>query len=101
MKKPRIHTYIHILAITTFQSGLWPSFVTYVVCVSVYVSDGTYSLTATIFLKLFHGNFFYSQSFCQKSAERKSPKKYCFFLICVLMSGPRSRRILVGSMLAY
>ena len=23
-----------------------------------------------------HGNFIYSQSFCQKSAEKKSPKKY-------------------------
>ena len=35
--------------------------------------------------KLFHGNFIYSQSFCQKSAERKSPKKYFSYL--VLMSG--------------
>ena len=29
-----------------------------------------------IFEKLFHERFIYSQSFCQKSAERKSPKKY-------------------------
>ena len=31
----------------------------------------------TVFEKLFHGSF-YSQSFCQNSAERKSPKKYFF-----------------------
>ena len=30
------------------------------------------------FEKLFHGSFIYSQSFYQKSAERKSPKKYFF-----------------------
>ena len=34
-----------------------------------------------IFEKLFHGRFIYSQSFCQKSAERKSPKKYFSYLI--------------------
>ena len=28
---------------------------------------------------LFHGRFIYSHSFCQKSAERKSPKKNIFF----------------------
>ena len=35
------------------------------------------------FWEVFHGNFIYSQSFCQKPAERKSPKKY--FHIFVLM----------------
>ena len=34
-----------------------------------------------IFEKLFHGRFIYSQSFCQKSTERKSPKKYFSYLI--------------------
>ena len=34
-----------------------------------------------IFEKLFHGRFIYSQSFCQKSAERKSPKKYISYFI--------------------
>ena len=29
-----------------------------------------------IFETLFHGRFIYSQNFSQKSAERKSPKKY-------------------------
>ena len=38
-----------------------------------------------IFWETLHGNFIYSQSFCQKSAERKSPKKY--FSYFVLMSG--------------
>ena len=38
------------------------------------------------FLRKFSWQFlFYSQSFCQKSAERKSPKKY--FLYFILMSG--------------
>ena len=31
--------------------------------------------------KLFHGGFIYSQWFCQKSAERKSPKKYFSYFI--------------------
>ena len=34
-----------------------------------------------IFVKLFHGRFIYSQSFCHKSAERKSPKKYFSYFI--------------------
>ena len=34
-----------------------------------------------IFQKLFHARFIYFQSFCQKSAERKSPKKFIFFYI--------------------
>ena len=38
-----------------------------------------------MFGETFHGNFICSQSFCQKSAERKSPKKY--FLYFVLMFG--------------
>ena len=39
-----------------------------------------------IFWETFHGNFVYSHSFCQKSPERKWPKKY--FLHFILMSGP-------------
>ena len=66
------------------------SHTTYVVYVNfLYISGGTYSLKSTLngrcFEKLFHGRFIYSQSFCQKSAERKSPKKY--FSYFVLMSG--------------
>ena len=49
----------------------------------LYVSGETYILTSTpndrFFVKPFHGSFIYSKSFCQKLAERKSPKKYFFF----------------------
>ena len=38
------------------------------------------------FEKLFHGTFIDPQSFCQKSVERNSPKKYLFFSYFVLMS---------------
>ena len=46
-------------------------------CVLIlYISGGTYSLKSTrndrFFLGTFHGNFIYSQSFCQKSAELMS-----------------------------
>ena len=69
----------------------------------LYVSGGIYRLTSTpndrflknyfmaglfysqSFQKLFHGRFIYCQSFCHKSAERKSLKKYCFHCF-VLMS---------------
>ena len=41
-----------------------------------------------IFRETFHGNFIYSQIFCQKFAERKSAKKYFlyFVLMCELNS---------------
>ena len=41
-----------------------------------------------IFEKLFHGDFSlnFTQSFCQNSAERKSPKIYSFHSFFVLMS---------------
>ena len=49
----------------------------------LYVGGGTCSLTTTpndwFWFWLFHVSFIYSQSFCQKSAERKSSKKYIFF----------------------
>ena len=64
------------------------SHTTYVVFV-LYVSGGTYSLKSTpnvrLFGKLFMAIFIYSHSFYQKSAERKSPKKY--FSYFVSMSG--------------
>ena len=51
----------------------------------LYVSGGTYSLTSSVndrFLeKLFMAISFYSQSFCQKSAERKPPKKYFSYFV--------------------
>ena len=62
----------------------------YVVCVNfIYKLRGTYSLKSTandrFFEKLFMAVLIYTQSFCQKSAERKSPKKY--FSYFSLMSG--------------
>ena len=61
-------------------------------CVLIlYISGETYSLNSISndrFLfswETYHGNYICSQSFCQKSAERKSPKKYFSYLI--LMSG--------------
>ena len=54
----------------------------------LYISGGTYSLNSTpndkFFEKLFMAILFHAQSFCQKSIERKSPKKY--FSYFVLMS---------------
>ena len=51
-----------------------------VAVVEKYISGETYSLKSTphdrFFEKLFMAVLIYSQSFCQKSAERKSPKKY-------------------------
>ena len=56
-------------------------------CVLIlYISGGIYSLNTTPNDRFFEKHFMavfliYSQSFCQKSAERKSPKKY-FFVFC-------------------
>ena len=44
-----------------------------------------------IFEKLFHCRFIYSQSFWQKSAERKSPKKYFSYFIFDDWSGIRTQ----------
>ena len=54
-----------------------------------YISVGAYSLKSTpndrLFWETFHGNFIHFEGFSQKSAERKSPKKY--FLYFILLSG--------------
>ena len=64
------------------------SHTTYVVCVNFIHKwrDLQFKVDSErqIFWESFHSNFIYSQSFCQKSAERKSPKKY--FSYFVLMS---------------
>ena len=56
---------------------------------TLYMNGGTYSLKSTpkhkFFEELFLAIFIYSQTFCQKSAGRKSPKKY--FSYFLLMSG--------------
>ena len=46
-----------------------------------------------IFEKIFHGRFIYTQSFCQKSAERKSPKKYFSYFILDDWPGIRTQVI--------
>ena len=84
---PYTHThalYISIyLVITTLQSGLRPSsHLTYVMSVNFInewldLNFKVYS-KRQIFGKLFKAISIYSHSFCQKSAERKSPKKYFF-----------------------
>ena len=59
------------------------SHTTIVVCVNfLYISGKGYSLKSTpndsFFWETFHGNLIYSQSFCQKSAEKYASKKYYF-----------------------
>ena len=70
------------------MSGLLTKFVIpLMLCVLIlYISSGIYNLKSTPSDRFFFKNFswqflIYSQSFCQKSAERKSPKKYFFFHI--------------------
>ena len=61
------------------------SHTTYVMCVNFICEWGDLQFKVDserqIFEKLFHGRFIYSQSFSQKSAERKSPKKYFSYFI--------------------
>ena len=70
------------------------SYTTYVVCVN-YIHewrDLQFKVDSErpIFWETFHGSFNYSQSVCQKFAEKKSPKKYFFlFSYSVLMSALR------------
>ena len=83
------------LDVNTYIIGqnYWPSFSHNLCCVLVlYISDVDLQFEVDserqiFFWETFHGNLIYSQSFCQKSAERKSPKKS--FLYFVLISGLR------------
>ena len=85
-----LFTYIHNWPLQPFSQdfGL-ASHTTHVVCViryTLYVirkwRDLQFNVHSQlqIFEKRFHGRFIYSQSFCQKFAERKSPKKYFIFI---------------------
>ena len=67
-------------------------------CVLIlYMSGGTYSLKSTpndrfLFIeKLFMAIFIYFQSFCQKSTERKSPKKYFLYFVFDAWPGARTQ----------
>ena len=79
------HTYTHNWPLKSFSRDYdLASNITYVVCVNfihewrgLQFNDDS---ERQICEKLFHGRFIYSHSFCQKSAERKSPKKYFFFI---------------------
>ena len=87
--------HIHNWSLQPFSQDYWPSFSLsfsrhFMLCALIlYISGGPYSLKSTpndrFFGKLFMAIFIYSQSFCQKSAERNSSKRY--FLYFVLMSG--------------
>ena len=65
------------------------SHTTYVVCVNFIYKwrdlQFKVDFERQIFLRNFSWQFLFTQSFCQKSAERKSPQKY--FSYFVLMSG--------------
>ena len=73
-------------------------------CVFIlYMSGGIYRLKSPpndrFFVKLFMAIFTYSQSFCQKSAERKAPKKY-FFVFCFDVQ-PWTRTLTLGLIRQY
>ena len=78
-----IHTYIHNWPLQPFSQdyGL-ASYTTRVVCANFIREQRDLQFNVDserqIFEKLFHDSSIYSQSFCQKSAERKSLKKYFF-----------------------
>ena len=74
-----IHTYIHNWSLQIFSSDCnLVSCPTY--DVSVYFTHEYWKLKSTLltnnFWETFHGSFISCWSFCQKTAERKSPKKY-------------------------
>ena len=77
--------YIHNWSLQPFSQDYWPSFSHHLWCVNVIHEFKVDSERQIFFWETFHSNFIYSQSFCKKSAERKSPKKY--FSYFVLMSG--------------
>ena len=81
-----LHTYIHNWPLQPFRQdyGL-VSHTTHVVCVNFTREwrDLQFNVVSErqIFEKLFHGRFIYSRSFCQISAERKSPMKYFSYFV--------------------
>ena len=84
--KNQVHTYIHNWPLQPFSQdyGLasQPTHVVFVNFVREWRDlQFNVDFERQIFEKLFHGRFIYSQSFCQKSAERKSPKKYFSYFV--------------------
>ena len=83
-------TYIHNWPLQTFSQDYdLSSHTTHVVCVNFMREwrDLQFNVDSErkIFEKHFHGRFIHSQSFCQKSAERKSPMKYFFFFSILVL----------------
>ena len=83
-----LHTYIHNWPLQPFRQdyGL-ASHTTHVVCVNLIHErrDLQFSVDYEwqIFEKLLHGRFIYSQSFCQKSAERKGCNGQLCMNVCM------------------
>ena len=77
-------TYIHNWSLQSYSQEV-VSHETYVVCVNFIHKrrDLQFKVDSErqIFWETFHGNSICSQSFCQKSAERKSPKKYFSYFV--------------------
>ena len=96
VQNPWLHTYIRNWPLQPFSQYYdLGSHTTHVVCVKFIREwwDLQFNVDSKrqIFEKLFHGRFIYSQSFCQKSAERKSAKKYYSYLIFDNWPGIRTR----------
>ena len=76
-------TYIHNWSLVRIMDLV--SHTTYIACVILYISGGTYSLSSTpndrFFWETFHGSSY------QKSAERKSPKKCFLYFVLILGLG--------------
>ena len=87
----KLHAYINIIGYYNPSARILDLVfhTTYVVCVNdMHKWRGlqlNVDLERQCFDKLFHGNFIYSQSFYNKSAEKTSPKQYFYYF--VLMSG--------------
>ena len=96
MESTYIHTYIigHYKQPFSQDYGL-ASHTTHVECVNFIHErwDLQFNVDSEwqIFEKLFHGRFIYSQSFCLKCAERKSPRKYFLYFIFDVSSGIRTQ----------
>ena len=86
--KQYIHTYIIGLYNPSVRVIDLVSHTTNLCALILYISGGTYSLKSTpndkFFEKVFMAILFYSQSCGQKSAERKSPKKYFSYYVLIL-----------------
>ena len=97
-RKP--HLFVHTYIIGHYKPSVriidLVSHTTYVVCVNLYTfvwRDLLFKVDSEgqifFFEKLFMANFVYSQSFCQISAERKSPKKYFSYFVLFVSPGTR------------